>query len=193
MVAYGRKGSSVQKDENALLTIFAGLGLIIGWWRYRRALIRRRAAELLASLPDVTDLLLAALFAGCTPSQALRFLAHAAPLNVRGAFIDVVAALDRGDRLSSTLRQLPSRLGSEYRPLCDIIGAGDRLGIPTETLIAQVSSDAHLTRRLLADAEARRLPVRLSLPLVCCTLPSFVVLVIVPVIAGTLSHLHIIQ
>jgi len=174
-----------------MFTILAFIGLIIGWLRYRRRLHHRRATALLVSLPDVTDLLIAALHAGCTPSRALEFLARSAPQNVRQEFCDAVSALNNGERFSTIMRRLPTHLGSGYRPLCEILSAGDRLGIPTETLIAQMSSDSHLTRRLLAEADARRLPVRLSLPLVCCTLPSFVVLVIVPVIAGTLSQLHI--
>jgi len=174
-----------------MFTILVCIAILIGWTRYRRSRNRRRTTALLVSLPDVTDLLIAALYAGCTPNQALEFLARSAPVNVREVFHDAVTSLNNGERFSTIMRQLPTLLGSGYRPLCDILSAGDRLGIPTETLIAQMSSDSHLTRRLLAEADARRLPVRLSLPLVCCTLPSFVVLVIVPVIAGTLSHLHI--
>lgn len=174
-----------------MLTVLFGLGLVVGWVRYRRRLRTRHAAARLACLPDVTDLLLAAFHAGSTPVQAFEFLARAAPVTVRQACVDVVTGLERGERFATLMRNLPTTLGSEYRPLCDILSAGDRLGIPTETLIAHVSSDAHLTRRLLAEANARQLPVRLSIPLVCCTLPSFVVLVIIPVIAGTLSQLHI--
>lgn len=174
-----------------MITVLAAIGIVLMWRRYRRNLRARHLAAQLASLPDVTDLILAAMHAGCTPAHALIFLARSAPLNVRWAFAEAVTALEHGERFSAVVRQLPLRLGSGYRPICDILSAGDRLGIPTEMLIAQVSSDSHLTRRLLAETEARRLPVRLSLPLVCCTLPSFVILVMVPVIAGTLTQLHI--
>jgi hypothetical protein len=34
------------------------------------------------------------------------------------------------------------------------------------------------------------LPVRLAMPLVLCTLPSFVLLAIVPLLVGALSSLH---
>ena len=37
---------------------------------------------------------------------------------------------------------------------------------------------------------ARRLPVRLSFPLVVCTLPSFVLLAIAPAVLGALSTLQ---
>ena len=174
-----------------MTTILLAFFLLWGWSRYRRQQRQRHIAVQSAALPDITDLVLAALQAGCSSIQVVEFLARAAPTQVRWAFIEVVTALDRGERFSTVMHNLVITLGPEFRPLCDILSAGDRLGIPTEILVAHVSSDAHLARRLQADAEARRLPVRLSIPLVCCTLPSFVVLVIVPVLAGTLSHLHI--
>ena len=39
-------------------------------------------------------------------------------------------------------------------------------------------------------ASARRLPVRLTFPLVTCTLPSFVLLAIAPAVIGALSTLR---
>jgi hypothetical protein len=44
-----------------------------------------------------------------------------------------------------------------------------------------------MQRRRQAEAAARELPVRLALPLVCCTLPSVAVLTVVPVIVAALG------
>jgi len=49
---------------------------------------------------------------------------------------------------------------------------------------------ARQQRRRDSDAAARELPVRLAVPLVLCTLPSFVLLAIVPLLLGALSSLH---
>lgn len=118
-------------------------------------------------------------------------LSVAAPETVRPTFVAVAMGLDRGERFTTLLGHAAQHLGPDYRPLCDVLIAGERLGIPTETMVLQLSADARLVQRLLLESEARRLPVRLGLPLVCCTLPAFVALVIVPVIAGTLTQLHI--
>ena len=45
-------------------------------------------------------------------------------------------------------------------------------------------------RRRLGEAAARRLPVRLTFPLVTCTLPAFVLLAIAPAVLGALSTLR---
>jgi hypothetical protein len=45
--------------------------------------------------------------------------------------------------------------------------------------------------RRAAEARARRLPVALLLPLICCVLPSFALLTIVPVLVTGVTRLHI--
>lgn len=159
--------------------------------RHRRRVALHRSDEIRRCLPEVIDVIVAALRAGHTPARAMAFVAATAPTAVRQAFVTIADGLTRGERFPTLLHAMIRRLGSAYRPLADVLLAGERLGIPTESLIVQLNADARLTRRAMADADARQLPVRLGLPLVCCTLPSFVVLVIVPVVAGTLSHVHI--
>lgn len=173
------------------MTILIASGLVVMAARWHRRRSCRPSESRRRCLPEVIDLVTAALRAGHTPARAMTVLAIAAPDPVRDVFETVEARLEQGERLTVLLRFVTNELGPEYRPLCDILTAGERLGIPTETMILQLSADAHLMRRLFLETEARRLPVQLGLPLVFCTLPSFVVLVIVPVIAGTLSELHI--
>lgn len=159
--------------------------------RHRRRIALLRSEEIRRSLPEVIDVIVAALRAGHTPARTMAFVATTAPTAVRAPFVMMADGVMRGERFSVLLQAMVHQLGSVYGPLADILIAGERLGIPTESLIVQLNADARFTRRAMADADARRLPVRLGLPLVCCTLPSFVVLVIVPVVAGTLSHVHI--
>ena len=69
------------------------------------------------------------------------------------------------------------------------IGAADRSGAPLGPTLERLSIEARAERRRLADADARRLPVRLSFPLVGCTLPAFVLLGIAPAILAALTSL----
>ena len=57
-------------------------------------------------------------------------------------------------------------------------------------MLDRLAVDARAARRRLGEAEARRLPVRLTFPLVSCTLPSFVLLAIAPAVLGALSTLR---
>ncbi|MEY3618716.1 MAG: putative type secretion system protein [Actinomycetota bacterium] len=159
--------------------------------RRRRTLRDRRARAVVDDLPDAIDLLLAALRAGHTPVLAIELLACHAPLSVRDAFRSVLEAMNSGERLAIALNHVTRTLGPIARPLTDILADGDRLGIPIDQIAYQLSIAARHHRRRQAEASARKLPVQLAVPLVVCTLPSFVVLVIVPVIAATLGHIRV--
>ena len=95
-----------------------------------------------------------------------------------------------GDRFADALRQLRASLGPIAQPLVDSLSAADRYGLPLAPVLERLSFEARQQRRRDTDATARELPVRLAMPLVLCTLPSFVLLAIVPLLLGALSSLH---
>ena len=72
-------------------------------------------------------------------------------------------------------------------PIVAALSTGVRDGLPLLPLLDRLTIEADARRRRLAEAEARKLPVRLAFPLVCCTLPAFVLLGIVPALLGALS------
>ena len=53
-----------------------------------------------------------------------------------------------------------------------------------------LADDIRTERRRHAERHARTLPVRLAFPLVLCTLPSFVLVAIVPALLGAVSTLR---
>jgi pilus assembly protein TadC len=57
-------------------------------------------------------------------------------------------------------------------------------------LLERLAADARQMRRRRFDERARRLPVRLAVPLVLCTLPSFALLTVVPLLLAALTSLH---
>ena len=69
-------------------------------------------------------------------------------------------------------------------------GAAVRDGLPLTPVLDRLTDEANATRRRQGEAAARRLPVRLSFPLVVCTLPSFVLLAIAPAVLGAISTLR---
>lgn len=152
----------------------------------RRSTVRRESRQRVGAVPDAADLVVACIRAGYTPHEALRLLLEHCPPCLERDLLLVTGRIDAGDRLIDALRDS----APDLRPLFDILSAGDRLGVPLEQLLFQLSVDARATRRRADEETARRLPVRLSLPLVLCTLPSFVLLIIVPVIIGALEQIQ---
>ncbi|MFN3256665.1 MAG: type II secretion system F family protein [Ilumatobacter sp.] len=150
---------------------------------------RRQQAEIEQAIPDAIEQLVLVVHAGLTPHQAVRSLASTAPPATRSGFGDVVHRLDRGDALAEALVALPGRLGPSMAIVADTLAIAERHGTPIGEALVQLSADVRLRRRRLAEAEARKLPVRLSFPLVCCTLPSFVLVAIAPAVMAALSSL----
>ena len=106
-------------------------------------------------------------------------------------FTAVERQLHRGRRLADALDELAAR----RRPGGTRAGVVDRdrptaTGCRSRRCSTAWPPRRAPTRRRLGQAEARRLPVRLSFPLVVCTLPSFVLLAIAPAVLGAISTLR---
>jgi len=153
----------------------------------RHARMLRRVAS---DFPDALDLLVLSIRAGYLPAQAVVEICPFLPLHLRVAFDSVGTAMERGQRFADALGRLPATLGPVAQPLVDSLSAADRYGMPLAPVLERLSSEARQQRRRDSDAAARELPVRLAIPLVLCTLPSFVLLAIVPLLLGALSSLH---
>jgi tight adherence protein C len=168
----------------------AGCGVAIR--RLRSIAVQRRARnEIERSLPDTIELLVLLIHAGLTPVQAVRESAGVAPPSARPGFSAVVHHLDRGQDFSRALAALPEHLGAGAVGLTDLIAGADRNGLPLSPVLESLAYEARAARRRRSEADARRLPVRLSFPLVACTLPSFVLLAIAPAVIAALSSISL--
>jgi tight adherence protein C len=150
---------------------------------------RRRRATIDRALPDAMDRLVLSVRAGLTPFQAVCDLAGSRQAEIRTAFGEVVRRTERGQPFADALAALADHLGNQASGLADVIATSDRHGLPLGPVLDQLTVETRATRRLLDQADARKLPVRLSFPLVTCTLPSFVLLAIAPAVIAALSSL----
>jgi tight adherence protein C len=151
---------------------------------------KRAARQISANVPDAIDLLVLSIRAGYLPPQAIVEITPFLPLPLRSSFVAVATAMDNGERFADALAQLPAHIGPIAQPLVDSLSAADRYGLPLAPVLERLAFEARQQRRRDTDAAARELPVRLAMPLVLCTLPSFVLLAIVPLLLGALSSLH---
>jgi tight adherence protein C len=140
-----------------------------------------------AAMPDAVELLVMCLHAGLTPAQAIGELARAAPASVRPGFQATDLRLHRGAGFADALVELTARCGRGALPLVSALGTAVRDGLPLTPVLDRLGDEANAARRRAGEAAARRLPVRLSFPLVVCTLPSFILLAIAPAVLGALS------
>jgi tight adherence protein C len=156
--------------------------------RRRRARRSRAEQAVTAALPELLELLVALVRAGCAPAQAMRRLAPRAPVPLAPALARVVARLDQGQRFADAVHELAADAPAA-RPAVDLLATADRYGLALAPVLDRLADEARAQRRRLGEAQARELPVRLAFPLVCCTLPSFAVLTVVPLLVASLGSL----
>lgn len=165
-----------------------GVALVVRRLWAVRSVRRLREAQRDA-LADGIDLLVVAIAAGTTARHGLRLIAERGPPPLRAPFARVVAHLDAGEPMAAALGRLVGLLGEPARPLVRALTVAERDGTSVRALLDRLSDDARRQRRHELEASIRRLPIRLSFPLVCCVLPAFAVLTVVPLLASGLQRL----
>jgi tight adherence protein C len=151
---------------------------------------RVEASRIGAAMPELLDLIAAAMGAGCSAREAVLGSQPVAPEALRPALARLEHRLQLGQRFADALQHLGSDLGEPARALVSALRAHARDGVPVRPTLERIAADAHRLRRQQCEQAIRRLPVRLSIPLVTCTLSAFVVLTVVPLGAATLRSLR---
>jgi len=148
---------------------------------------RRREQTIARAFPDALDLFVVTVQAGFSPIEAiasLRPLVHPA---IGDVFQLVTERIARGERSVDALSSVTDALGPRGSAFVDTLVMTERSGLPLAPALDRLADEARQHRRRLADADARQLPIRLSFPLVLCTLSSFVLVAIVPLLLGALT------
>lgn len=161
---------------------------MISPWARRQAKRDRAAAR--AALPDAIELIIVGIRAGLAPAAAFTMATDHSPPVLRPAFVSVVTQMHRGQRFADALGAVPDWLGPHAAYVTDALSTADRYGLPLEPILDRLTTDVRTDRARLSQQHARTLPVRLAFPLVTCTLPSFVLLAIVPAVLGAVSTLR---
>ena len=144
--------------------------------------------ELDDQVPDVVDLLSLTTAAGLPVSAALRAIGDRPGGPLGAALSDAASRAALGATTAEALDILAGA-GPPVRPLVDALAQHDRYGTPLLPALDRVAIEARARRRRRAEEAARRLPVTLLFPLVLTILPAFVLLTVVPLLAGSLGSL----
>lgn len=160
------------------------------WWligRTEPAGVRRTREQATRQLPLLVDLFALGLGAGAAPSSALAMACTALPGPASDRLAGVRARLELGvdpGPVWASLTEDPAlaALGRTMTRAHDS-------GAPVSALVARLAHELAQSQRALAQERARSVGVRAAVPLGLCLLPAFLVLGVVPVVAGLLSSL----
>ena len=152
---------------------------------------RRSAEEVLASVPDTIDLFVLAAGSGRPVPAAVAAVATRATGPVGEQLRRAARRIELGERAAEALHGVSATLGDPVGPLITALVASDLEGTPLVPALERLAAEARLDRRRRAEEAARKVPVKLLFPLVCCTLPAFALLTVVPLLVGVLGSLRL--
>lgn len=185
-------GSAMSKILSLALAVFLiGFGLF-GADLYITNQKQRRQKILLLSFPEALDLLLVCIESGLGLDAAIgRVCAE-----LRESHPEVAAELER-TRVELTvlpdrtvaLQNLAAR--TEIVPFKSLVAAliqTEKFGTSLLDTLRVLSEDQRSTRLLNAETRAARLPVLITIPLILCILPSFILIILGPPIVKVIEQ-----
>ena len=168
------------------------IGVVLHWvgrrWVQRLAV---SAARVDSDVPEFVDVVSVYLRSGQPPALAFLHASDTAPGTIGVAAREVAERIHNGERFVDVLTSSRSEFGLHAQPMIDALIDTERDGLAPRELFDRLATDAHAQRRRDADMRIRVLPVRLTLPLVGCILPAYVLLAVVPLLASQLSSVNL--
>ena len=168
-----------------------GLAAAVAVWvvigRAEPPSVRRRREAARRDLPHLVGLLADALAAGQSPTEALALVTRALP----GPASDRLAPAVPRLRLGVDPRTVWEGLATDpaLAPLGRVLSRAEATGAPVVGAVARLAEALAEDVRGDVEDRARAVGVKAALPLGLCLLPAFVLLGIVPVVAGMLGTL----
>jgi Flp pilus assembly protein TadB len=149
--------------------------------------VRRAREGAQRDLPHLVGLLADALRAGQSPTEALALVTRALPGPASDRLAPVVPRL----RLGVDSRTVWAGLTADpaLAPLGRVLSRAEATGAPVVGAVARLAEALAEDVRGEVEDRARAVGVKAALPLGLCLLPAFVLLGIVPVVAGMLGTL----
>jgi Flp pilus assembly protein TadB len=169
----------------------AGLvGAVAAWWcagRGEPASRRRHRERVSRDLPHVVHLMAAALGSGAAPAEAVRLVGAALP----GPAADRLRPVAEQLALGADPARVWAVLGEDesLAPLGRTLARAHQTGAPVVAAVDRLADELAREARAGVEDRARTVGVKAALPLGLCLLPSFLLLGIVPLVAGLVSGL----
>ena len=155
--------------------------------RSEPAHVRRRRVRVRTELPHLVGLLASSVRSGLPAAEALRLVCAALP----GPAADSLAVLPPRIALGVDPGEVWRSLETDpaLAPLGRTLSRSVRTGEPVADALDRLGADLAARARAETEDAARRVGVQAAVPLGVCLLPAFLLLGVVPVVAGLLSEL----
>lgn len=169
-----------------LFPLFLGFMLNRIGWRWISSLISRAVHDEPDDIGQLTEHLCVSLRTGLSMTHACERWRTVSPTG--NAVADLISA---GEPLEEALLPLATTHPITGKNLGHTIVEAERDGLPILDTVMRLATDHRMERRRQIDTRIRQLPTRLSIPLVLCVLPSFLLLSVAPLVLASLSQFSV--
>lgn len=166
--------------------VMVGLAGLVGFV-IPDAYVSRKAGERQVAignaLPEMLDQLSVVIEAGLGFDSALSRIVESSSGPLTDEFARSLGSIRLGRSRSEALQEIADRTDvAEVRQFVGAVKQADSLGVPMARIVRAQADHMRQLKRLAAEEKAMRLPVKLTLPMVLCMLPSLFVVLIGPVV-----------
>ncbi|MCE2926166.1 MAG: type II secretion system F family protein [Rickettsiales bacterium] len=184
-------GAMAKIKHMLLVLICAAIG-IWGAKLYVTNLKQRRQKIMLRSFPETLDLLLVCIESGLGLDAALARVCN----EMRETHPVMISELDRtraqltvmSDR-SQVLQALADRTDIvQFKSLISALMQTEKFGTSLVDTLRVLSDDLRTTRLMTAENRAARIPVLITIPLIFCVLPAFIMIILGPPIVKVVQQ-----
>jgi tight adherence protein C len=170
---------------------FVLVGLVAGFfgpnlYLYQKA--HERAERLQRELPDAIDLMTISVESGLGFDAAVQQVARNTEGPLAEEFSRMLREMQIGQGRADALRALGER--SNVPDVKSFVGSmvqADSFGIPVAQVLRIQSSEMRVKRRQRAEEKAQQVPVKITIPLIFCILPTLFIAVMGPAVISIMD------
>ena len=182
---------SLMISSPAMKVIIVIGATVVGFFAPNLYLYQRtheRSERLQRDLPDAIDLLTISVESGLGFDAALQQVAR----NTEGPLADelsrVLREMQIGQGRSDALRALGERTNvTDVRTFVGAMVQADSFGIPVAQVLRVQSAEIRVKRRQRAEEKAQQVPVKITIPLIFCILPTLFIAVMGPAVLSIMD------
>ncbi|WP_110181641.1 type II secretion system F family protein [Nocardioides solisilvae] len=171
--------------------VFVALGAVAGYfgpsmYLYQKAHDRQNTIG--RGLPDAIDLLTISVESGLAFDAAVQQVARNTDGPLAEEFSRVLREMQIGTGRADALRALATRTNlDDLRSFVSALVQADAFGIPIGQVLRVQSSEMRVKRRQKAEEKAQQVPVKMTVPLIFCILPTLFIVVIGPAVISIMD------